>query len=71
MKSLWKKLRIATAIVGVLLIYAGASTSDYHVIEMGQSTPNYAWRLMLIGAVLMIPTVIHIIRAERVGYEEI
>lgn len=69
MKSLWRIFRIATAVVGGFLIYAGTSKSDYHVIELGQSTPDYAWRSMFIGAILLLPTVIHIIKTERSGYE--
>lgn len=69
MKSLWKRARVLMAVVGAFLIYAGASDSDYHVIEMGQSTPQSAWRIMLIGTILLLPTLIHIIRTERSGYE--
>ena len=61
MKSLWKVLRGLMTVTGFFLIYAGASTSDYYVLELGQSEPNYIWLTMAIGIILMLPSLVHAI----------
>lgn len=64
MNSLLKIIRIAMAAVGVILIFGGAGTSDYYVMELGQSEPARVWTLMLVGCVLIVPTIIHAIIEE-------
>ena len=64
MKSLWKAVRITLAVVGIVLILGGVGTSDYHLMEMGQTSPSFAWEMMLVGIVLLLPAVVHALRIE-------
>lgn len=61
MKKLWKVLRELMAFAGVFLIFASVSTSDYCVLELGQSEPDYIWSLIAIGFALIIPALVHAI----------
>lgn len=60
-KSL-KALRCLLAAVGCALIYVGAGTSDYYTLGLGQPDPAYVWKTMVVGAILMLPALIHCIR---------
>ncbi len=66
MKSLWKVLRVLMAFAGVFLVYAGASTSDYYIYELCQPEPDYIWKFINIGIVLIIPALVHAIRTGGV-----
>ena len=66
MKNLWKVLRVLMAFAGVFLIYAGVSTGDYYLMELGQSEPDYIWKLVNIGVALTIPALVHGIRTGGV-----
>ena len=61
MKNLWRVLRGLMAFAGGVLLFASASTSDYFVLELGQSEPNYVWSLMAIGFALIVPSLVHAI----------
>ena len=65
MLSIKKFLRIAMAVMGGFLIFAGVGTSDYYTIELGQAEPQSVWHMIVIGALLMLPSLIHAIRAEN------
>lgn len=64
MKSLWKAVRTILAVVGIALIFGGVGTSDYHLMEMGQTTPSFAWDMVLVGIILLLPAVVHALRIE-------
>ena len=66
MKSLWKVLRVLMASAGCFLMYAGVSTSDYYVIELGQPNPSYIGLTMVIGFILTLPALVHAIRTGGV-----
>lgn len=69
-KNLWKYIRNGAGITGLLLMLGGISTSDYHIIEMGQTEPSTLWIQMLIGLLLMVPAAVHLIRTEMKGERE-
>ena len=52
--------RIATAL-SFLLLFGAISTSDYYVIELGQTEPAYVGGMFCVALLLMIPQIIHII----------
>lgn len=64
MNYLWKIVRPTMAVVGGVLVYCGISTSDYYVMELGQTEPASVWWTIGIGLGLMLPTLIHAIRKE-------
>ena len=63
-KRIWAGVRTCLALIGIMCWIAGASTSDYYVMEVGQSEPDTVHRLFIVGAVLMIPMVVHIIKEK-------
>ena len=62
---LWKFVRNTMAGIGTVLIYLGISTSDYYVMELGQTEPDHIWPCIYIGAMCMIPLLIHLINEYR------
>lgn len=64
--KVWEVLRTLMAIVGCFLIYAGAGASDYYTLGLGQSDPAYVWKTITVGAVLILPTLIHAARTREV-----
>lgn len=58
MKETWKIATVLMAVLGVILIYAAISTSDYYIIELGQAEPARVWAFLWIGAALLAPAVI-------------
>lgn len=66
MKTLWKVLRVLMAFAGCFLIYAAVSTGDYYVFELGQTEPDYIWKVVNIGVALIIPALVHGIRTGGV-----
>lgn len=64
MNSLWKVVRTTMAVVGAILIFGGVGTSDFYVMELGQSEPAKVWTGIIIGCVLFMPTIIHAIFEE-------
>lgn len=67
MKSAWKIIRSLFAIAGAIMILVSASTSDYYVIELGQSEPVYVWWCMIIGAVMFAPMFIYVLFHKEQG----
>ena len=61
MNSLWKCVRNIVGVIGLCLVWAMASTSDYYVLTLKEPEPGYVWPLIYVGVVLMLPTVIHVI----------
>ena len=57
-------MRVIMAIAGCFLTYAGVSTSDYYVVELGQPDPYYIWVITAIGIVLVLPALVHFIRSR-------
>ena len=49
------------AIVGGLLMFGAAGTSDYYVLELGQREPSSVWTTLVIGLLMMVPFVLHAI----------
>ena len=62
---LWKIVRTLMAIIGIVLIFGAAGTSDYYVLELGQSEPSSVWITLTIGLLMIVPLVFHIIK-ERI-----
>lgn len=55
MNSLWKIVRNTMAIIGGILLFCAASTSDYYTMELGVSEPDSVWKTIIVALVLMIP----------------
>ena len=68
MTFLWKIVRISLAVVGVLMELAVSFTSDYHVIELGQSDPNFVTPCIIIGTLCLVPQFIHTYKVFRKEY---
>lgn len=49
------------AVIGIFMVIGAVGTSDYYVMELGQSEPESVWKVIWIGAALMLPTFLHII----------
>jgi hypothetical protein len=45
-------------VVGFILCFMGMSTSDFYVIELGQTEPASVWVMVGIGVVMLIPKLI-------------
>ena len=67
MTNLLKVISGVMGVIGFVMVFLGVSTSDYYVIEQGQSEPTYVWAIIVIGVILMIPTLVHCIRVELRG----
>jgi hypothetical protein len=67
-KRIWAGVRGCLVAIGIMCWFAGASTSDYYVMELGQSEPGSVHRLFIVGTVLMIPMAIHIIKEKILDY---
>lgn len=65
MNYLWKIVRTLMAIIGIVLIFGAAGTSDYYVLELGQSEPSSVWMMLAVGFLMIVPLVFHIIK-ERI-----
>ena len=59
MLSLCKILRNLLGVSGLGLIFLSVSTSDYYVLELGCAEPAYVGRLMITGALMMLPLLVH------------
>lgn len=70
MNYLWKCIRNLAAVVGFACIYLGISTCDYYLMELGESEPHQAWGMVIVGFVLMVPTIIHLIVKECKQHHE-
>ena len=57
----WKIVRTIMAVVGGLLVFGAVGTVDYYTLEMGQHEPSSAWTTIIVGLLLMLPTLIHLI----------
>lgn len=67
MNYLWKIVRTLMFVAGGILIFGAIGTSDYYVLELGQTEPASVWTTITIGFVLMIPTLLHVICGELKG----
>ena len=53
----WKIIRTLLAIAGATIIFCAVGASDFYVIELGQTEPDYVWNLMIVGALMMLPKI--------------
>lgn len=53
------------AFIGVCLMLGAVSTSDYYLVELVQDFPDYIWKMMLTGFVLILPATIRAIFGGR------
>ena len=58
-------IRKVMAFIGVCLMFSAISTSDYYLMELVQDFPDYIWKMMLIGFVLILPATISAIFGGR------
>lgn len=65
MTYLWNRVRNIMALVGLGLCYIAASTSDFHVMGLGQAEPGKVWWMLVVGVVMMMPTAVHAVRGGR------
>lgn len=61
MMSLWKIFRNLSAIAGFILLYLAASTSDYHLLELGVDEPSWVNKGVIVGLLMLLPMLFHII----------
>lgn len=67
MNSLWRIVRPLMAAIGGALIFGAVGRSDYYILELGQQEPKSVVPTIVIGILLMVPTVIHLINKELKG----
>ena len=67
MNYLWKIVRPLMAVVGGLMVFGAVGTSDYYVLELGQTEPSRVWTTLWVGLLLMAPTFLHAIREHMKG----
>lgn len=70
MCCIWKYVRCALALLGLVFLAGAAGTSDFHVIGLGQADPSSCWKLAVIGVVLILPEIIQAIYEAMTGREE-
>lgn len=71
MISLWKIFRNLSAIAGFVLLYAAASTSDYHLLELGVDEPLWVSKGIIVGLMMLLPMLFHVIyETWKEGKEE-
>ena len=56
----WPTIRNCMAGLALVCGLLAAGTSDYHVMELGTEAPATVNRLLLIGFVLMLPTIFYL-----------
>ena len=57
-----KYIRATLSVIGATLICFGVHTSDYYVVELGQTEPARCWWMIGIGLLLFVPAVVRGIR---------
>ena len=58
-------IRKVMAFIGVFLMFGAVSTSDYYLMELVQDFPDYIWKMMLTGFILVLPATINAIFGGR------
>lgn len=61
MSFLWKVVSDLGALAGVICWYCAVSTSDFWVLEMGQTPPDDLNKWLILGAVLVAPKMLEIV----------
>ena len=51
-------------VLGFILFFMGMSTSDFYVIELGQSEPAGVWGMIIIGFLMVIPKLILLYKGD-------
>lgn len=64
MLYLWRIVRSLMAVVGFFVMWGGVGTSDYYTLELGQTAPESVMPTIIIGVMLMMPTIIHLIKEK-------
>lgn len=71
MISLWNIIRNLSAIAGLILLMGSVGTSDYYAMELECAAPSYVNTNLIIGVLLILPTIIHLlIEMYREGKSE-
>ena len=52
-------IRKVLAIIGMILMFSAISTMDFYTKELLQDIPTYLFIMLLGGAILTLPTIIH------------
>lgn len=65
MTCLWNRVSNLLGVIGFVLIFLGVSTSDYHVMEMGQTEPTHVWWMIVIGVAMLLPFTLRAIKGGR------
>lgn len=58
----WNYIRNILGAVGLFFIIGGVGTSDYYALELGTTEPTGLWLKIVLGLVLVTPSIIHIIK---------
>lgn len=66
LKRLWPVIRGLCTTLSFITLYLSVSTSDYHVMELGEEIPAHANWMLVIGLVLLIPALVHLIH-DHIG----
>lgn len=66
-KRLWPIIRGLCTALGLVTLFLAVSTSDYYVMELGEEEPAHMFWMLAIGAVLLVPAVVHLIR-DHIDY---
>lgn len=55
-----KKIHKATAFIGLVCLMLASSTSDFYLLEVGTVEPEIVGKLLIAGAIMIIPSVVYI-----------
>ena len=55
-----KKIHKITAFIGVVCLVLASSTSDFYLLEVGTNEPEIVSRLIIAGAIMIIPSFVYI-----------
>lgn len=58
-RGIYRIFRSASAAVGFALLYGAVSTSDFYILELRQAEPDSVNTMLIWGAVLMLPWLLH------------
>jgi len=61
MKYIANLIRNSAALSGLLCLFCAVGTSDYYTMELHRPEPASVDSLILVGLVLLIPSVIHMV----------
>ena len=61
MKRILRYITNALLVIGLILVFWGVGLDDEYVLKLGQEPPEYVWKMIWSGAVLMLPAIVRML----------